>query len=301
MMLLQSLQEAQQADFVRHLALGFFDGLHIGHATLIRAWEDAASNAVLTFQPHPLSIVAPEQKPPLITALPHKLKILEGWKIGAVLLFPFDQRQAQQPAEEFLQNLPFPRLQSVSVGEDFRFGWQRQGGAPLLTAWAASRGISLRVIPRVKRGNEPISSRRIRRCIQNGELAEASAMLGRPFSLYGEVVTCGQLGRKLGFPTVNLRTLDECWPPTGVYAGATILEDGTEWPSAINIGWRPTVDEQTTEQRIESHLLNFSGDLYGQLVHIVPKQKIRAEEKFASLDALRSAIQADVEHVRKMS
>lgn len=300
MILLHSLEEARKAGFVRHLALGFFDGLHVGHATLIREWKDNASNAVLTFQAHPLSIVAPDQKPQLITALPHKLKILEEWQIGAVLLFPFTQQQAHQSAEDFLKSLPLPNLESVSVGEDFRFGWQRQGDAALLQKWTSERGITLRVISRVKHGDESISSRRIRQCIRAGNLAEASTMLGRPFSLYGEVVTCGQLGRELGFPTVNLRTLDECWPPTGVYAGSTILADGTEWPSAINIGWRPTVDVKATEQRIESHLLDFSGDLYGQQVYVVPKQKIRDEEKFASLEDLCSAIHADVKRTREM-
>lgn len=305
MMVFHTLEEASGAHFIRQFALGFFDGLHRGHQSVIfpkESIQNPQQCGLLTFHPHPVSIINPSCTPPLVTGQPHKLKILEEWGLGAVIVLKFDLQRSHQPTEEFLKELRkhLPHVQRFSVGFNFRFGHGRKGNSALLKQWAKTNGLKLHIKKRVHYKKHGISSSKIREKIQNGALREASEMLGRPFSLYGEVVEGLHLGRRMGFPTANLQTCDECLPPPGVYAGTTRLADGSEHKSAINMGWRPSVSSSEPEYVVESHLLDFNGDLYGQHIHIIPQQKLRPEEKFNSLEKLKAAIAQDIKKVREI-
>lgn len=299
MKILHSFSEAKKEAEIRQLALGFFDGLHIGHAAVIlpkKGVKNSKECGLLTFQSHPFSVVNPAKHPLLITGLPHKLKILEQWKLGAVLLLSFGLEQARQSAEKFLEDFGrgFPNIEWINIGEDFRFGHQRKGDSEMLKKWAAPRDIQVHVVKRLKQKGANISSSAIREKILKGDLDGAAKMLGRPFSLYGKVVEGDRKGRALGFPTANLGTKDECIPSAGVYAGATLLPDGSKHRSVVNIGFRPTVASQRQKLSIETHLLDFSGNLYGEEIEIFILKKLREEKKFDSEEELRDAIQKDI-------
>jgi len=298
-----SLISAGQGSF-DHLAIGFFDGLHRGHRAVIcgnRSPQQLAQVCVFTFEPHPIAVLNPAGKPPLITGLPHKLKILEKWQIESVLTFPFDLGRSLQDPLDFLDELTkaLPQIRSISVGTRWRFGHQRRGDVDMLSSFCRALGIEVQINKPVLCQNEIISSSRLRLMIQSGNLVEASDILGRPFQLFGKVVRGRQLGRSLGVPTANLQTEDDCLPPSGVYAGYAILESGKRHLSAINMGHRPTIDNIAPPQ-IEAHLLDFSADLYGQNLFLEPTHFLRSEEKFASLDALKSAIERDIASTRSL-
>ncbi|MDR2463648.1 MAG: bifunctional riboflavin kinase/FAD synthetase [Verrucomicrobiales bacterium] len=289
MNLCRSFAEAADRD-IHALALGFFDGLHRGHQHVI---ANADHDSVLTFEPHPQAFLFPDQAPLLLTGLPHKLHDLAALGVRHAVLLPFDRQMARTTAEKFLQQLgdACPKLQRIAVGANWRFGHHRAGSLPLLRRWCAARRITLRADACVTHHGTPISSSRIRELILSGQLSTASELLGKPYSLFGTIVSGRQLGRQLGFPTANLDTLDQCLPPRGVYFG-TVTISNRPYPAAINIGNQPTLAPQRTT--VEAHLLNFSGDLYGVTVSVHPKQFWRAEQKFSSLSALQTQIAQDL-------
>lgn len=281
----------------RHLALGFFDGLHLGHRRVILGGGKPhvpAQTAVLTFRDHPLSVLHPEKHPPLITGLPHKLRILERWQIGTVVALPFDARRSRQEPTDFLKELAlaFPHLQTVSVGPNWRFGKNRSGDVDLLGRWCAERGILLDNPEPVLFAGERISSSRIRAAITSGHLAETADMLGRPFTLFGTVGQGAGRGKGLGFATANLQTQDECLPPQGVYAGHAVLADGKKFPSAINLGPQPTFDGKHTHP--EAHLIGFEGNLEGEFMDLAFEKFLRPIQKFESSQALSEQIRRDI-------
>jgi riboflavin kinase/FMN adenylyltransferase len=299
-----SLAAAGEQGSFDHLAIGFFDGLHLGHRAVICGGRDPGylqKVCVFTFEPHPIAVLNPEGKPPLITGLPHKLKILEDWQVGSVLAFPFDLGRSMQDPLDFLSELisALPGIRTISVGTRWRFGHQRRGDTTLLSSFCAARGIDVQINQPVSHGHEIISSSRLRTIIQSGNLSEAGTLLGRPYQLFGTVVHGRQLGRSIGVPTANLQTEDECFPPSGVYAGHAILDGGERVPAAINLGHRPTVDNASAVQ-IEAHLLNFNADLYGRELFLEPLHFLRPEKKFGSLDSLKSAISRDIASTRSL-
>jgi riboflavin kinase/FMN adenylyltransferase len=299
-----SLTSAGKEGSFDHLAIGFFDGLHLGHRAVIcgnRNPEQLRKVCVFTFEPHPIAVLNPEGKPPLITGLPHKLKILETWQIGSVLTFPFDLGRSRQDPLDFLSELSqaLPFIRSISVGTRWRFGHQRRGDIEMLSAFCKSREIDIQISEPIAHRSEIISSSRLRTAIQSGNLPEAAEMLGRPFQLFGPVIAGRQLGRTLQVPTANLQTDDECFPPSGVYAGYAVLPDGRRIPSAINLGHRPTVDNAPALQ-IEAHLLDFNEDLYGQNIFLEPVQFLRSEQKFSSLEDLKTALGKDIASTRSI-
>jgi len=295
-----SLTPSPNGKTVRHLALGFFDGLHLGHQRVILGGANPhppSMTAVLTFRDHPLSVLHPEKHPALITGLPHKLRVLERWKIGLAVALPFDESRSRQEPCDFLGELTaaFPSLQTVSVGPNWRFGKNRSGDVEMLSTWCSKHSVTLdNPAPVLYRG-ERISSSRIRTRIQSGDLSEASAMLGRPFTILGKVGSGDGRGKGLGFPTANLETEDECLPPDGVYAGQALLSDGQGFPAAINLGNRPTFDGQS--RKIEAHLLGFSGNLRGEEMDLEFHRWIRGEKKFTDASALANQIRVDVQSV----
>jgi riboflavin kinase / FMN adenylyltransferase len=295
-----SLSPSPLGNSIRHLALGFFDGLHLGHQRVIFGGTIPHlpnATAVLTFRDHPLSILHPEKHPALITGLPHKLRLLDRWQINLTIALPFDSERSQQSPAAFLEELTlaFPVLQTVSVGPNWRFGNKRSGDVPMLSDWCEQSSITLDNPAPVLYEGERISSSRIRAAIQSGKLTDASAMLGRPFTILGRVKTGEGRGHDLGYPTANLATEDECLPPNGVYAGRACLADGSFHLAAINLGTCPTFGGKN--RNIEAHLPKFSGQLVGQEIDLEFHRYLRPEKKFPDARSLSDQIRKDVEAV----
>ena len=302
MNLAESLAPSPAGTSIRHLALGFFDGLHLGHQRVILGGKlphPPASTAVLTFRDHPLSILHPERHPALITGLPHKIRVLERWGIGLTIALPFDESRSRQEPSAFLGELAgaFPNLQTVSVGPNWRFGKNRSGDVSLLASWCAKREILLDNPDPVLHAGTRISSSRIREAIQKGDLQEASAMLGRPFTVLGRVGSGDGRGKEIGFPTANLNTEDECLPPDGVFAGRAVLPERKTYTAAINLGTRPTFNGR--DRRIEAHLIGYAGDLTGAEIDLEFHRFIRPEMKFQNAKSLAEQIKTDLNSIIK--
>lgn len=300
----RSFEAASACGELRHLAMGFFDGLHRGHERVILGAGSGlgpAQTGVLTFDPHPQAVLQPDRAPELLTGLPHKLKILESWKLAAVLVLPFTQERVRQEAEAFLEELGrhLGSLQEIAVGPNFRFGHRRLGDLNLLSSWCARHGIDLRVAAAESQGADLISSSRIRDRLRAGDLEAVEGMLGRRLTYLGTVVKGRQLGAQLGFPTLNLATEDACFPPFGVYAGWVVEDPYTakarRYEAVFNLGIRPTVEPSGTRPLLEGHLLGASGDWYGREVAFELGAFVRGERRFDSLDALKRRIAEDAD------
>ena len=287
-----------------HLALGVFDGVHTGHQAVIARAVEAATRdgglaGVLTFDPHPIRVIAPGKAPTaLLGTLAHKARVME--KLGVRLFIPlhFDLQLAQMEASEFIEKLTAAPVKTIAVGEDWRFGHHRSGDVNFLQQEAAKRGFKLEAVSPVMHDGERVSSTRIRQAIRDGNLATAEQMLGRPYSVSGKVTEGKKLGRTLGFPTANLATGEAQLPPDGVWAVRVLLPDGRDLPGVANLGLRPTVGGD--RRWLEVHLLDFSGDLYGQELEIRFQKHLRPEIKFPSIDALRLQIRQDADEARRL-
>lgn len=282
------------------VAIGVFDGVHLGHQQVIRrAMADAQQTdglaVVVTFDRHPNAVVAPDRVPPSIQSLPQKLRTLCNIGADATWLIHFDEAFSQQTGEEFVRLLArdFKRLHSVCVGSDFTFGRKRSGNVALLNALGGELGFAVNGLSAVALDGEVVSSTRIRESIRGGNLYAASQMLGRCYALAATVVKGDQLGRQLGFPTANLDVRGMVVPPGGVYAARARV--GERWFRAVlNIGKRPTVSSPTPELRVEAHLLGFDEEIYGSELEITFVERLRDEQKFPSLEALKAQIASDV-------
>lgn len=288
------------------LAIGVFDGVHRGHQSVIQAaMEDARAcggqAAVMTFDPHPMRVLAPDRAPLLLTSTPHKLALIEKLGVTACLLIEFNRSFADTPAEAFVENVASrtPGLQTICVGSRFRFGRERKGNAALLRAMSAGRAFRLHEAPSLTLDGETISSTSVRKLVTAGNLEKASRMLGRPFSILGTVVPGDARGRTLGYPTANLNRHNEVAPPYGVYAVRARIA-GDLRPGLVNIGLRPTVKSGEHTPLTELHVLDFSGDLYGADIEVFFIARLRDEMKFASLDDLRAQIQRDEQAARRI-
>lgn len=299
------LQDLATLDGPLHLALGVFDGVHVGHqAVIARAVRAAAARGgvagLLTFDPHPIQVMAPAKAPThLLATLEHKARIVK--ELGVDLLVPlhFDMDLAQLEAEEFIGQLLESRVATLAVGEDWRFGHKRQGDVALLKSLADAKGFQLEAVAPVMFEGDRISSTRIRQAIQDGNLEAAAAMLGRPYSMKGEVMRGRQLGRDLGFPTANLEVGRRQCPPYGVWAVRVDIDGSRDWrPAVANLGIRPTVEGGPA--LLEVHLLDFDGDLYGVSLEVRFEHHIRSEKAFDSLEQLGRQIAADVDIARKL-
>lgn len=282
------------------LAIGFFDGVHLGHQQIIRqtiadARQHHALALVLTFDQHPNTIVAPNRVPPLIYSLPQKLRAIESLGAEALLLIHFDRAFSQQTGETFVRSLvrDLGRIHSVCVGANFAFGHKRSGNVALLRQLGAELNFTVHGLAAVSLGGRVISSTRIREAIRAGNLDAAGQMLGRTYSLAARVVAGDKLGRGLGFPTANLDVTGLVLPPNGVYAAHATVRSETH-RAVVNIGYRPTLQNPAPQLRVEAHLLDFDGDLYGAEVEVTFAKKLREEKTFPSLEALREQIARDI-------
>ena len=274
----------------RRVAVGTFDGVHLGHREVI-----AGSDAVLTFDPHPVSVVAPRHTPKLLTTLERKAELIAALGVGELIVIPFDARFAQRSASEFIDDVLVGALGAaqVSVGENFRFGHKAQGDARLL---AADRRFETVVRPLLEVDGEIVSSSHIRGLVLAGELSQANRLLGAPFQLQGEVVHGDERGRELGFPTANL-VPDEALacPGHGVYA---CLSDGRL--AAVSVGVRPTFQTGRGEL-VEAFIIDFDGDLYGNCLRLDFLERLRGERRFDAPEDLVAQMHRDVERTREVA
>ena len=282
------------------LAIGFFDGVHLGHEQIIRqAISDARQHnaiaLVLTFDRHPNAVVAPDKVPPLIYSLPQKLRAIESSGAAKIWVARFDEEFSRQSGEEFVRSLArdLGKIHSVCVGANFVFGHKRGGNVALLKKMAAELDFQVHGLAAVSLDGQPVSSTRIREAIRRGNLDGASQMLGRPYAICGKVVEGDKLGRRLGFPTANLDVAGLVLPPNGVYSGCAKL-DGRFYRVALNIGFRPTVASANLRLCVEAHLLDFSGSLYGTELEVEVGEKLREERKFATSSELKAQIARDI-------
>lgn len=294
------------------IALGNFDGVHRGHCQVIQptlewvATQPAPTPVhatVVTFNPHPREYFTGRSRQ-LLTPLEEKVTLLEDLGITQLVLLPFDSELAALSPLEFVEKILVERLQAtfISIGENFRFGRDRAGSAEDLQRIGSQFGVKVNRVGLAAQAGSYISSSRIRAALTNGKVPEANALLGRPYSLTGIVVTGQQRGRILGFPTANLEVpVNKFLPRQGVYyvrvTSPAFVPPNTEIDGVMNLGRRPTLDGTTPT--IEIHLLDWSGDLYGQTLTVSLYQFLRAERKFPSLDALRSQIAADCAVARR--
>lgn len=296
------LQDLPAIGVPLHLALGVFDGVHIGHQAVIARVVNAAARegglaGVLTFDPHPIRVIAPNKAPTsLLETLDHKARVVAGLGVELFVPLHFDTDFAKLEASDFIGKLMQAPVRTIAVGEDWRFGHQRSGDINLLREAAARFGFNLEAVAPVMHDGERISSTRIRQAIRDGNLAAAQEMLGRPYSVSGTVVEGQKLGRTLGFPTANLATGDAQLPPDGVWAVRVLLPDGQAADGVSNLGMRPTVSG--ISRVLEAHLFDFSENLYGKNLEIQFHEHLRQEIKFDSIDALRAQIQADARQAR---
>ncbi len=271
----------------RRVAVGTFDGVHLGHREVIRG-----SDTVLTFDPHPLEVVHPEATPKLLDSFPIKRDLIASLGVEELVVIPFDREFASRTHEEFVKSVLIERLGAthVSVGENFRFGRRAQGDADYLRSRPE---FETRVVSLVEAEGETVSSSHIRALVAAGEVDVAARLLGGPFMLEGEVVEGDRRGSRLGVPTANLVPDDSLViPGHGVYA-ATL--DGR--PAAVSVGVRPTFPTGRGVL-VEAHVIDFAGDLYGETVRIAFLERLRGERRFASTEALVEQMWADVDRAR---
>jgi riboflavin kinase/FMN adenylyltransferase len=284
------------------VALGNFDGVHRGHAHLLRSAHAArpdAKLAVLTFEPHPRELFRPDDPPFRLTLSCERAAALADQGVCIVYELPFDAALSAMPAGAFVDDILHRGLGAVhlATGPDFAFGHRRGGDTAFLAQRAEALGMGLTVVPPFADAQGPLSSTRIRRLLQDGYPERATAELGRAWTIRGDVAHGDKRGRTIGFPTANMWLGRHLEPARGVYAVTVRLADGSLRPGVANIGRRPTLT-QDTQTRLEAHLFDFAGDLYGQEIAVALQVFLRPEQKFAGLDELKAHIARDAAAAR---
>ena len=272
----------------RRVAVGTFDGVHAGHRAVI-----GDADTVLTFDPHPLEILAPDRAPGLLTATERKAELVEGLGVQEMVVIPFDRSFSAQTGQEFIDAVLIERLGAteVRVGENFRFGKEAGGDAALLSSQPSFETI---VVELLERDGRVVSSSWIRELVCEGQIDAANALMESSFELSGTVAQGEKRGTGLGYPTANLEPDPRrCLPAYGVYSALAVLEDGSEVPSAVSIGVRPTFDSELGEL-IEAHLIDFDGDLYGTELKLRFRDRLRPELEFDDAQALIAQMEKDV-------
>ncbi|RLA81591.1 MAG: hypothetical protein DRG33_00305 [Deltaproteobacteria bacterium] len=301
------LRDTFEASDFHHpvVTIGSYDGLHLGHQAIIKkvikeAKEKGGESVVFTFEPHPVKVLHPHWDVPLITPYSKKILLLKEMGVDTVINYPFDQRLAKLSPEAFVEEVIYRRLRplKVIVGYNFTFGRGKGGTAEDLREMGAAMGFEVEVIPPFEVEGKPVSSSRIRELVRQGRIEEANRLLGRDFIIMGEVVPGTGRGRKLGFPTANLRTEQELLPPKGVYAARAYVGSRGPHPAVVNIGTRPTFGEG--DLVIEAFLPGFHGDLYGQELRLGFLRRLRDERPFSSPEALKEQISRDVEETLRL-
>lgn len=297
MQIFRHFDELQALRHPVHWAMGFFDGVHIGHQRVIlSAGSEGALRGVLTFERHPLALLRPEQQPLLLTPdAEYKAELISRTGADVLLRLPFTPALAAMPPADFLDALGAAcGIAGISVGANWRFGRGGSGTAHLLEHEGRHRGFRVCVCDLAMLGMQPVSSTRIRHALQAGALEEAGALLGRPFAISGTVEHGQRLARQLGFPTANIAGLQQAaLPPFGVYHVRCCVDE-RPLTGIANLGLRPTVHEQVKQPRLEVHFPGWSGDLYGRRLTVELRRFLRPERTFSGLDDLRDQICRDL-------
>jgi riboflavin kinase/FMN adenylyltransferase len=293
----------------RVVAIGTFDGVHIGHQRIISdaveaaAAEDAIS-MVMTFHPHPLSVIAPEKCPPILTPLNIKTDLIEDLGVDELLIITFEREFSRMPPREFCDMLFASHLGAIHVivGENFRFGFKAEGDVGYLAEYGRESGMEVTAVPLVQAGGKPISSTRIRKALMDGRLDEVREILGRPPSTHGRVVHGDKRGRTLGVRTANIDARVDCiFPGRGVYM-ADLFVGKQPYACLVNIGHNPTFcatdDDSDQKMRIEAHILDFDRNIYGMDVRVDFLERLRGEMKFEGPEALVEQIKKDIAAAR---
>jgi riboflavin kinase/FMN adenylyltransferase len=306
MQILRSIPELSQLRGPVFLAIGVFDGVHLGHQAVISTSAEHARRAngtpvVVTFDPHPEKVLRPQAATHLLTATPHKIALIRELGVAHLLIIKFDKQFAATEPEDFVQQLVehSKPLREICVGHEWSFGKNRRGNLKLLNEFGARCDFGVVGIPPVTVNGELVSSTTIRQALEAGDLKKAAQMLGREYTILGTVVHGDDLGKKIGFPTANLSAHNEQFPPNGVYFAEARL-DGAIYPGVVNLGCRPTVSSKT-ERILEIYLLDFESDIYGKDIEVRFIRYLRREKKFENIDALVRQIEFDVQQARELS
>ena len=291
------------------VTIGVYDGVHLGHRGLlqrVQAMADTmqAASAVITFDRHPAAVVRPESAPKLLTDLEQRIELLGDTGVDYALVVHFDAERAQESAEDFVREVLVGCLgaRAVVVGHDFHFGRNRGGNVSLLQKMGAELGFDVLGLTLIddEDAHEVVSSTRIRRLLQEGDVEHAALLLGRAHEVRGTVQHGDKRGRELGFPTANVGVpADILLPADGIYAGWLVRSDGTTHPAALSLGRRPTFYEDADMSLLEAYVLDFDADLYDERVKVRFVRKLRDEVKFDSVEALVEQMGRDVEHTRQ--
>lgn len=284
------------------VALGNFDGVHRGHVHLLESLKMARPDcppAVVTFEPHPRAFFRPQDPPFRLMRADMRAQALSEQGVDHVVQIPFDATFSHSGPRDFVRDVLIGGLDvaHVACGADFAFGHRRTGDVVLLESLLGQHGVGVSIVPQLSDASGPISSSRIRRLIQEGYPERAAELLGRTWSITGEVVQGDQRGRLLGFPTANIALGDYIEPARGVYAVQVRLPDGRDVPGVANVGRRPTINDGK-ESRLEAHLFDFDEDLYGQTLSVALVALLREEKRFKGLDELKAQIACDARQAR---
>ncbi len=293
-----SLNDIVEFDRETAVTFGVFDGIHLGHQAVINtllkhAAHDNLASVLVGFYPHPLAFLAPERCPPLLTPLPKRVEILQQFGVDEIVMLSFDAQIASMSPEAFVERVLLEkcRAKHVVVGYACQFGKNRAGNAERLVELSNGYAFDVSVVPPTEIDGAPVHSTRIREALAQGDLRQSAQLLGRPYSLIGKVVHGDGRGREIGFPTANIETQNQVYPPNGVYAIRAKLEE--RWlDGVLNIGMRPTFNGVNIQ--VEGHFFNFDEIIYGKLVEIFFVKKIRSERKFPNIEFLIQQIQRDI-------
>ncbi len=287
------------------LTIGNFDGVHRGHLALFDKVKERAGlmdgqSVVMTFEPHPIKVMKPGNGPPLITPTQQKLRLIQEAGIDIILCIPFTRQFAATSAQDFIEKLLVDRvgIREIVVGYDYTFGRNREGNIELLKEMGARYGFAVLMVEPVYVDHTLASSTAIRNLVQEGNLSETKRLLGRDYEICGTVVKGrNRGGRLLGFPTANLEVIDELTPRGGVYAVQVFIDDKIH-NGLTNIGYNPTF--KNDQFSVETHILDFSGDLLGKIIRVAFIERLRDEKKFKSIEDLAHQIGQDVSYTRKL-
>ena len=292
------------------VTIGAYDGVHIGHRLVIdrvrrAAEEQGLASAVVTFDQHPAAVVRPDSAPGLLTDLEQKIELLAETGVDYVLVVHFDQARSEESAEDFVREVLVGCLdtRAVVVGHDFHFGYKRRGNVALLQAMGAELGFDvtgLRLFPDGP-GGQPVSSTRVRELLAAGAVSEAAALLGRPHQVRGIVTRGDQRGRELGFPTANVAVpAAVLLPADGVFPGWYLRPDGVRRAAALSLGRRPTFYTEADLSLLEAYVLDFDGDLYGEVARVEFVERLRTQARFESAGELVEQMERDVAATRQV-
>ncbi len=287
------------------VSIGNFDGVHLGHAKIIERLLAVAQQVdgpavVFTFDPHPVRLLRPEQAPPPLTWTERKAELLGELGADHVIAYPTDEALLQLSADEFFVQIVRGRLDARAIveGPNFYFGRGRSGNVERLTALCKAAGVLLEVVEPIKIGGEYVSSSRVRKLIEAGQIEEATHLLTRPYRLRGMVTHGSSRGHRIGFPTANVDAIDTLLPAAGVYAGQALLADGSKIAAAINIGPNTTFGEQS--HKVEVHLIDWHGALYGQPLEVDFHARLRDIQRFDGVEALKAQLKHDIDQARNL-